>query len=358
MRHQLITIGVALGLAVAGLASPATASGTGLASRAGTTQEDPPTPVPGHWNVGWSAVIRADDAGQEWLVHIAPDRRERSFGPIPRGSSVVDLSYDARRIITKEQSSGERDRFTVWNADGVSHATIELPAGADLHVGADDTLVAVQSGQTTIRSATGEVLRTLPGIGGSGSDVTPGGAALSYYDTAGTLDLVNLATGKVVRSAPQPQLVSCGARGLWAAGEFTFWCTDIPGTTNTYTVSAQSGAVTRRGPSGQDLGTVLPTTPWTAGQYWGASHSGLLTVVDGALQATPLDGPWGSADHRVQPIAGRDHRVWATVRWGGDPQQVALVQHDLSAETTTVVAGPGSSGGGVVRSAQTVDGRR
>lgn len=349
MRTAALTTLTTAGLALAGVTSSAEAV---------SAAAPPALPAAGSWAVGWSAATLKAPTGAA-VVLVAPNGQQRALGTAPAGSTVQDVSHDGRRVLTQTVLSETAHRYFMWDAATNRKYQITLDNHGALFFGTSGVLVSHDEGRrrVVLRTIAGTPTKVLPGLFGDSPYVSPGGSQLSYYSSGtGTIDIASLSTGKVVRKVRQPQQVSCGPSGMWSNGHLKFWCTDIPGTSNTYTANPSTGAVTRRGSAQEDLGQVVPTAPLVGTAYWWERK--LLDVSGSRARTIALNGPWGSTYNGVDLLAGRSTSAWATVTWGPDtpqPSKRTLVRHDLSTGRTTTLAGTGSTDGRFLISAQTVD---
>ncbi|MBO1756841.1 hypothetical protein [Allobranchiibius sp. CTAmp26] len=353
-----------LGISGSALVSPsAHAQVRSVAPRAATTP--PALPPVNTWVYGWAAVIVIESDGQERLIRVSPDGRTRDVGPVAGTSAITDVSYDARRIITQLDLGGGLTRFLVWDSTTGGRYQVTLTGTTtQLFFGPNGGLVSVSddAAGTVVRNRYGTPIKSFPTLRGAFPDVSPGGTTLSYQSYTHSVghSIASLLTGRVVRYAVSPQQVDCPVTGMWSDGSTKFYCVDIPGTTDTYTLSTATGVTTQRGPSGADLGQVVPTTPMVGTKYWDVRDQ-LLDVSGTTAKPVPLTGPWGDREVLVTLLGGRGSSAFVEVSWksvvgSGTVTYSTLVRKSLPNGPTTVLAGSGSADGRRIMNVYVVDG--
>lgn len=297
-------------------------------------------PAEGSWAIGWAAATRGAANRPTELVLVSPDGREQTVGQVSPNSTVVDISHDGRRILTKVvgASPDVPTPFTVWDLEtGESHRFV-LGHDADVLLGAGRTLVSPDvypRSYTTIRDLRGRVVRTIPRTGES-AVVSPGSTTLMYATPTG-IDVVDIPTGRLVSSTRNPQPVACYPSGLWSDGAPKLWCGDQPGSENTYVVDPSTERARLIGAHQQGLKKVWPTSPVTATRTY--ATNGPVFVRAGKVWPVWPAPASGTAPVR-DIVAGRGSTLWLTVTTSREaylpPGQYA--RHDLRTGRTTVLA--------------------
>lgn len=358
-----VAVGVSGGALVAPAAQAQTHAPARVRSAAPRAATSPPAlPPVNSWVYGWSAAIVAGTGGtQDRLIRVSPDGRTRDVGPVPANSTVVDVSHDARRIITKSYVNYKANRFLVWDSTTGGKYQITIPSLKVLFGPSGNLVSFVNSTGVVLRNRYGTPIKTYRDLhaGSQQDDVSPGGTTLSVVASS-TIEIGSLTTGKVVRSVPSPEVVECFITGLWSDGSTKLFCDDIPGVTNTFTVSAATGAVTVRGEGNADLGQVVPTTPLVGTQYF-LDTSQLFDVSVRPIKPVPLTGPWGSRQLGVKLLGGKGSSAFVLVKWQTGTGDTAvpkstLVRKSLPSGATTLLAGSSAADGRRILSAYVVDG--
>lgn len=312
------------------------------ASSASVNDAVPALPAANSWVYGWAAgVVRVPGAAGR-LIRISPDARTRDVGPVPSDTKVVDVSHDARRIITNIQLSDQLEHFNVWDSLTGGRYQVTLPSDTGLAFGPNGGLVSFSEDAGVILrdkygTPTGKSFKTLRAAD-TQSDVSPGGSVISYIYGEKVV-VASLITGKILRLVAQPPEPYCEVLGLWSDGSTKIRCGDDPINSAVYTVNSATGITTERGTPHQ-LGQVVPTEPLVGTSENGGD--GLYNVSSNPVTTVPLTGPWGSERVQVSLLGGRQASAFLLAGWGASPH-TALVRVNVATGSTTTLEGPGTA---------------
>lgn len=363
--HTIRTTLCAATIAIAAMATatPAAQAAAADGARLGSSQDA----------LGWSAAIRYPSAGSSSasLVLVPPGGGVVTVGRMPTGDAHDVIDADPQRqLVLTATTSGYDVTYRIWDlAAGTSRTVPNLPDMEGRVVGfggaglVDET--TDDAGRTVweSRTLTGALVTSHPlvaGVGQAATALSPDGSRV--YETSSTrLYELNLRTG-VRRSTALPSVPGvapadrdCSYAGDWDRGSVQLNC---KGTTYgkgiSYHLDRAGGRA--RALTGQDQPWALPTSPVMSGTGLRLSneydHSTLWTRSGGAWTEVK-----GGNSVEATGAVGRYAYALNSDPAGGSAQGW-LARYDTSTGKRTLLAGAGSSSGGVITDAVTVDGHR
>ncbi|MDF8264725.1 hypothetical protein [Luteipulveratus flavus] len=347
-------------LALAGV----TLAGAGAALTAGSASAVT-LPAPGSTALGWSAAIRHASGlhdGRGTLVLVPPSGGIVTIGSVSDDAWLADVSPDGRKVITARIQAGEGLRATVWDT-ATKKATYfrvagQTPGNVDLAFGGDGILLHPRGYNVQSRRIDGSFVRSWASYG---EDTTPSpNGALVYQANDTRIYERNAKTGVVSRSWAVPAAYRgaerfCKVGQQWDAASVSVDCNGGGlGMDQTFRLVTATGAMTAMSP--QNSAHASPTSPKRVAEV--GSNCNAVGYVDqtgyhslpgmqseDADSSTSLSGAFSSSAYFASSSCFTD----TANRWW-------LGKYDLTTNRVTRLAGSGTTSGGMIAQAQTIDG--
>ncbi|KNX36153.1 hypothetical protein [Luteipulveratus halotolerans] len=356
-------------LALAGTALAGSGAALAAQSASATTATTVTTvtagvPTAGTTALGWSAAIRHQSNfgdGKGTLVLVPPTGGIMTMGAVSDDASVSDVSQDARKVLTARFQTGEGLRVTVWDT-ATRTPTYFRVAGPnsviEVRFGGDGILVK-RDGKIESRTLSGTLVRSYTAPSSLGSlEVSPNGAT-TYWSIGDSIQQRDAKTGALQKTYAVPTAYrgaagDCWTSGTWDSTSLRLACTgDGVGTEQTFRLVRSTGQSTAIGPANSAI--AFPTSPkWMAKQNRGNDSAIGFMYGSGFVELT---GYFGLGSPSI--TGAYSNLAYVNNFQSGaasTPAYLWLGKYDISTNTMTRLAGAGSSSGGVITQAQTVDG--
>ncbi|WP_018156088.1 hypothetical protein [Demetria terragena] len=337
-RHGLVTI--ALSGAIVGAANA-------------PAQADTIIPPPNADTAfGYTALI-ADQGGNHSLKVVAPSGAHTTIGDVSSGADVLDVSTNARTVVTGFTTASAELRITIWDTAAKKPTYLRVSNGTDAKLVRGGVLVTRSTQAPQVYSRSGAVTSTLP-RGITSAEPTHDGTKL-YTTTSSGLQMRSAPDGEVFTSAPLPAgKTRCTATGHLGSGAAAVNCDQGSMTGATAYSFQESGTLTRLTTKGGNSYTV--TGGHVVDQSVGDSvlcSSYLYTGPKGDKAV-----PGGTKDLCPKMAGAHGNSIYLVT--GADPEYSPdggdLIRYDLSNGKSTRIAGLGTVFDGRVTSAKVVDG--
>lgn len=325
-------------------------------------------PAPGSGTAyGYNALIRhpkGPDDNQGKLVLLAPDGRSKTVGQVSDGAYVVDVSSNARTVVTGFLvNTGQELRLTIWDTASGKPTYLRVKDGVGAVLVKDGIVVSRGSAGAQLYSRSGKLQRTYAKTGDPTVMASADGTRLAQGARAKGVVVRDVRSGKETHRVAVPSgRNACSPDHQLGSSSFSMACDDpgqgAPGESTAYRAGYTAA---------------VPTAQLVEGSKRSGDLRGLAggRYVYDAAAATPgsepalqdkngstsylKDFPGVGADTVVS--GGYQNTVFLSASEGwADKPAFTLQRVDVQARTTKTVAGPGSALGGKVTSAQTVDG--
>lgn len=310
---------------------------------------------------GYSALIRhvsgpRDDQGK--LVLLAPDGRSKTIGEVSDGAEVLDVSSNARTVVTGFWEQKQL-RLTLWDTETGKPTYLRVDGGADAVLVKNGIVVSRHAGGAQLYSRTGNLLRAYAATGGSSLLASADGTRV--VQSAGESGVVvrDVASGKQTHRVavpagrngcfPDHQLdamsfsMSCDGPGHAAPGESTAYRTGYSSAVSTTRLVRhhdRSGDARRVA----DDAVLFDAGAGTPAAELAVRDSNGVVVILGEPDGSSVSGAYGEVAYLTSTAGFEDEPTYTLKRVG------------LKGGEESTLAGPGSPLGGIVTSAKTVDG--
>lgn len=312
---------------------------------------------------GYSAVIRhvsGEQDNQGTLVLVAPDGRSSSIGAVSDTAWIHDVSSNARTVVTGLRTDSGELRLAIWDTESKKPTYLRVAGGDDAQLVRDGVLVTRSGKATQLYSRSGALVRTYTGAGATGyASVSADGTRFMAGDTSGRVVVRTVSTRAVQRIVPVPAGRShCYPGAQFDANSFSMDCAEpgggAPESLHAYRAGfASTVPTTALVPRAAQSSQVRRTNNTLVFNSGGGAPCGQPAWTDAA-------GTWSylRVGNDAYPSLAGAHGTSAYLLSddGCTDRPTHQLVRQSSSGVQTVLAGPGSSVGGRITDAKTMDG--